>query len=290
MPAASESSPWIVEADDQIFQQVAVERSRELPVVVDFWAEWCQPCRLLGPILEKLAREFDGKFLLVKVETEKAPSIAGAFGVQSIPAVYGMRDGQLLDYFVGLLPEVQIRSWLERLLPSAAETLVAEARAVLQSDPAGAEAKLKQAAELDVNLASARIALAELLLDRQRGDEAGRIIEELENRGYLEPEAEKLKARLHLAAQSEKAVNLDALRAAAAADPKNLSARLELAEGLAAGQQYQEAFEAALSVVQSGKKEFVEPARKLMVDLFHLLEDQPDLVTEYRRKLSTALY
>jgi putative thioredoxin len=290
MSTASDKSPWVIEADDQTFQQLAVERSRELPIVVDFWAEWCQPCRLLGPILEKLAREFDGKFLLVKVETEKAPSIAGAMGVQSIPAVYGLRDGQLLDYFVGLLPEVQIRSWIERLLPSPAETLVAEARVLAAIDSATAEMKFKQAAELDPNLASARIALAELFLDAQRTEEAQTILDELERRGYLEPEAEKLKARIHLASQSGKAVDLDQLRAAVAADPKSLSAKLALAEGLAASQQYQESLEAALTIVQSGKKEFVEPARKLMVDLFHLLEDQPELVNEYRRKLSTALY
>lgn len=290
MSTASDKSPWVIEADDQTFQQLAVERSRELPIVVDFWAEWCQPCRLLGPILEKLAREFDGKFLLVKVETEKAPSIASAMGVQSIPAVYGLRDGQLLDYFVGLLPEVQIRSWIERLLPSPAEALVAEARAAAATDPVTAEAKFKQAAELDPNLASARIALAELFLDAQRTEEAQAILDELERRGYLEPEAEKLKARIHLASQSGKAVDLDQLRAAVQTDPKSLPAKLELAEGLAATEQYQEALETALAIVQSGKKEFVEPARKLMVDLFHLLEDQPELVNEYRRKLSTALY
>lgn len=290
MSTASDKSPWVIEADDQTFQQLAVERSRALPIVVDFWAEWCQPCRLLGPILEKLAREFDGKFLLVKVETEKAPSIAGAMGVQSIPAVYGLRDGQLLDYFVGLLPEVQIRSWIERLLPSPAEALVAEARAAAATDPVTAEAKFKQAAELDPNLASARIALAELFLDAQRTEEAQAILDELERRGYLEPEAEKLKARIHLASQSGKAVDLDQLRAAIQTDPKSLPAKFELAEGLAATEQYQEALETALAIVQSGKKEFVEPARKLMVDLFHLLEDQPELVNEYRRKLSTALY
>ena len=131
MFAASDDSPWIIEADDATFQSDVAERSRELPVVVDFWAEWCQPCRMLSPILEKLAREFDGKFLLAKIETEKAPKIATAFGVQSIPAVYGLRDGQLVDFFAGLLPEVQIRSWIERLLPSPAEELVAEGRAAL---------------------------------------------------------------------------------------------------------------------------------------------------------------
>ncbi len=285
-----ETSPWIIEADDVTFQERVVERSRELPIVIDFWATWCQPCRMLGPILEQLAREFGGKFLLAKVETEKAPSIAAAFNVQSIPAVYGLRDGQLLDFFVGLLPEPQIRSWLERLLPSPAEQLVAEGKSQAAQDPVAAEAKFREAATLDVNLAAARIALAELLLDQKRASDAAAVIDELERRGYLEPEAEKLQARLHLAAQADSPHDLEALRQAVLASPGDLQAKLDLAAALAAERQFADALETALAIVSSGQKEFVEPARAFMVDLFRLLEDQPELVTEYRRRLSTALY
>ncbi len=290
MHAAENDSPWIIDADDATFQERVVQRSRELPVVVDFWATWCQPCRMLGPMLENLAREYDGKFLLAKVETEKAPGIAAAFGVQSIPAVYGLRDGQLLDFFVGLLPEPQIRSWLERLLPSRAEQLVAEGKTLVSQSPETAEAKFREAAELDANLASARIALAELLLDQQRADEAAGVLAELDKRGYLEPEAEKLKAQLHLAAQATVPRDLEALRKAVLTSPENMQAKLDLAAALAAQRQYADALETALAVVCSGKKEFVEPAREFMVDLFRLLDDQPELVTEYRRRLSTALY
>jgi putative thioredoxin len=290
MSKTENPSPWIIDADDQTFQQLAVERSRELPVVIDFWAEWCGPCRMLGPILEKLAGEYGGKFVLVKVETEKAPSIAAAFGVQSIPAVYGLRDGQLLDYFVGLLPEGQIRSWIDRLLPSPAEQMLADARALIASDPQGAEVKFKEAAAADPNLAPAKIGLAELLLQQGQVEAAIQLLDELEQRGFLEPEAERLKAQLHMAAQADKGVDLEQLRAAVEADPRNLQAKLDLAQGLAASKQFQQALDTALSLVQSGKKEFVEPARQLMVDLFRLLDEQPELVTEYRRKLSTALY
>jgi len=149
----ADQSPWILEADEASFQQLAVERSRELLVVVDFWAPWCQPCRLLGPSLEKLAVEYDGKFLLVKADTERVPNIAAGFGVQSIPAVFAMRDGQLIDYFVGLLPEGQLRSWIDRQLPSPAEQLVAEARTLEATDTSAAEAKYAEAALLDANLA-----------------------------------------------------------------------------------------------------------------------------------------
>lgn len=286
----ADKSPWVVEADEASFQQLAVERSRELLVVVDFWAPWCQPCRLLGPILEKLAAEYDGKFLLVKADTEKVPNIAAGFGVQSIPAVYAMRDGQLIDYFVGLLPEGQLRSWIDRQLPSAAEQLVTEARSLEATDAEAAEAKYAEAARLDANLASARIALASLMLGQGRTDEARTMLDELEARGFLEPEAERLKAELHLASSGEAPPDLEALRAAAKNDPQNLGARLALAEALATQRQFEEALETALAIVQTHKKEFAEPARKLMVDIFRLLPDDSPLVTDYRRRLSTALY
>jgi putative thioredoxin len=291
MTMSSEKSPWILEAaDEAAFQRDAVERSREVLVVVDFWASWCQPCRMLGPILEKLAQEYAGKFLLVKADTDKLPNIAAGFGVQSIPAVYAMRDGQLLDFFVGLLPEPQIRAWIDRLLPSEAEQLVAQARKLEASDPKQAEEKYLEAARLDPNLPSAKIGLATLFFSQGRADESLAILEELERRGFLEPEAETLKARLHVMGPGQSAGNLEALQAAVAANPADLPTKLALAEALAGHAQYEQALETALTVVQSGKKEFVEPARKLMVDIFRLLPDDSELTTNYRRRLSTALY
>lgn len=284
------TSPWIVDADDRSFQQAAVERSREVTVVVDFWAPWCQPCRLLSPLLEQLARDYDGKFVLVKVDVDKAPGIAGGFGVQSIPAVYALGDGALVDYFVGLLSEGQLRAWIERVLPNPAEQLVAEGRKLAARDAKAAEAKFRDAIQLDPNLAAAPIALAELLVGQGRTDECQRVIDELAERGFLEPEAEKVKAELHLARQADKAGDLEKLRAAVEAAPKNLQAKLELAEALAAKKQFPEALETALHVVQTHDKQFVEPAREFMVDLFRVLGDENELVGEYRRKLSTALY
>jgi putative thioredoxin len=281
-------SPWIVEADDATFQREAVERSREVLVVVDFWAPWCGPCRMLGPMLEALARQFDGQFVLVKVDTDRAPQIAAGFGVQSIPAVYALRDGQLLDFFVGVLPEGQLRAWVERLLPSPAERLAAEARQLQATDRAAAQAKYAEASALDPNLAAAKIGLAELLLAEGRVDEAQAIVAELAKRGFLEPEAEKLQAELHMAAQAGKAVDLEKLRAAAA-DPENLPARLELAQALAAARQFDEALEAALALVQTHERRVAEPARLLMLDVFRLLGDD-ERVTDFRRRLSTALY
>ena len=148
------SQQWIINVTDDSFESEIIERSNSVPMVIDFWADWCGPCRALGPVLEKLAEEYDGKFILAKVDTEKAPQAATSFQVQSIPAVFAMREGKVVDGFMGALPEPQIREWLTRILPSEAETLLVQAKAIVDSDPAEAESKLRAAIALDPNLAA----------------------------------------------------------------------------------------------------------------------------------------
>lgn len=283
-------SPWIIDADEANFQRDAVERSRELLVVVDFWAAWCQPCRLLGPVLEKLAIDYAGRFLLVKSDVDKLPQVAAGFGVESIPAVYAVRDGQLVDFFVGLRSEPQLRAWIDRLLPTPAEALVGEARAIAGTDSAAAEAKYQEAARLDPHLPTAKIGLAELLLALGRTEEAHTIVNELEDRGFLEPEAEKLKAQLHLAEAGASSADLDQLTEKAALNPSDLDTKLKLAEALAGAQRYEEALETALALVSLHDKRFVDAARTLMVDIFRTLGDESELTSTYRRRLSTARY
>lgn len=284
------TSAWILDATDETFDQDVLERSKQQPVVVDFWAEWCQPCRMLGPVLEKLADQYAGKFILVKADTEQAPGAATRYGVQSIPAVYGFRDGQLLDSFVGLLPEDQIKLWLDRLLPTPAEELVQTACELEPTDAAAAEEKYRQAVELDANLPSAKICLAGLLLREGRVGESREIIEQLQRRGHLEPEAEKVKAQLDVQEKGQHAGSTDQCRAAADADPDDLPLRLTLAEALAAEGQYEEALQTALDLIRADKQQFAERAKQIMVDIFQLLPDDSELISTFRRQLATALY
>lgn len=288
--SAPDNSPWIVATTRETWQSDVFERCRQHPVVVDFWADWCQPCRILAPILEKLAIEYDGAFVLVKANTEQLPEAAAQFGVQSIPAVYGLRDGEVRDFFVGLLPEPQIRGWLDRLLPSAAEKMTIEAQELAIADAAAAEAKFCEAIQLEPNLAAAQIGLAQLLLEQDRLDECAKAIEQLQKRGFLEPEAEKIKAALGLRQQADRAGDLETCRAAATQKPDDVSLRLRLAEALAAVQEYEEALEVGLGIVVADRHGLGEEARKMMVDVFRLLPDDSDLTSAYRRKLSAALY
>jgi putative thioredoxin len=287
----SEPAPHVVETTAASFERDAVERSREVPVVVDFWAPWCGPCRMLGPALEKLAAEYGGRFVLVKANTDDLPDAAAAFGVRGIPAVFGLRDGRVRDSFVGVLPERELRNFLDGLMPSPAEVLVADARALIDADAAEAERKLRHAATLESNPndATARIALAGLLARTGRADEARALVEELRRRGYLEPEAERLEAELVLQESAREAGPLDAARAAAEAAPGDLHAQFRLAEALAATGRHADALGVALTLVERDRAGVGEEARKLMLAVFNLLPPDSELAADYRRQLSFVL-
>lgn len=279
------ASPWIVNTSLESFDKDVFERSHEAPIVVDFWAEWCAPCRALAPTLEALATEFGGKFILVKANTEEVPDAAAKFNVQGIPAVYAVIDGEVVDFFNGALPEGQIREWLDRLFMMST---FAEARRLEDTVPAAAEAKYRSLAEQAPNQAEFQIGLARTLLSQKRFDDCQAVISELEKRGFLEPEAEKVKAALDL--HGMEGVDVEALRSQAAAQPENLALQLQLAEALAGDKQFEAALQTCLAIIEKDKKGVGDEARQVMIDIFRVLPDDSELTTTYRRKLSTALY
>ena len=287
---SSGSSPWIVDTTEETFEADVIERSNEVPVVVDFWATWCQPCQVLGPFLEKLAAEYAGQFILVKAETEKVPRAATEFGVRGIPAVFGLKGGRIVDFFEGVLPEDQLRDWLTRIIPSEAEAKAADAGKLEASDPEAAITAYQEAIQLDPQLDIPKIQLAKLLLDQGRADESQELIEQLAERGFLEPEAERVKAALELRRKGALSSSVEDCRTAVEQDPGNLSRKLTLAESLAAEQQYNEALEICLDLVQRDRGGVRESARLLMIDIFRLLPEDSELTQQFRRKLSMALY
>ncbi|WP_165229532.1 thioredoxin family protein [Aquisphaera insulae] len=288
-PASAPASPHVIDVTTATFEGEVLERSMVVPVVIDFWAEWCGPCLALTPVLKKLAREYQGKFILAKVDIDANPEVAQSFGVRSIPAVYGVRDGQVLDGFVGVQPEKVIREWLGRLLPSEAENLAVEAAGLEEVDPVAAAEKYEKVLTLDPESSEAAIGLARIDLAAGRMDEAAGRIATLERRGYLEPEAERLKAELALRGQAKSTGGVEAARAALAEKPDDLELKFALAEALAAAGQYEDALALCLELVERDRRGVGERARQTMISIFQLLPTGDPRTIEYQRQLSLVL-
>jgi putative thioredoxin len=287
VPAAS---PWIVESTTDRFENDVVRASQDRPVVVDFWAPWCAPCRQLTPLLEKLATEFNGRFQLVKVNIDENPELADAFRVQSIPYVAAVRDGRPIAEFMGVHPEDKLREWLNGILPSKSDELLKKGKSLEATDPKAAAAAYREALSLVPDDAPAKLALARVLLKLNQDDECRRIIADLESRGYLEPEAERVKSQLELRAAAAEAGPLDEARKAAAAAPNDWNLQLKLADALAVANRHEEALQILLSIIQKDKTGVGVEAKNTMIRVFDTLGAGSELVSTYRRKLATALY
>ena len=287
---AMSASPFVINVTKATFEQDVVQKSMELPVVIDFWAPWCNPCKQLAPMLEALATEMAGKFILAKVNTDEEPEIAQAFRVESLPTVFGLIQGQPVDQFTGLLSAEQLREWVMRLLPSPAQLLVQEGMKLAETDPKAAELKYREAIELVPEEDSLKIMLAGVVLKQGRLDECATLLETLEKRGFLEPEAERLKSELDVRRSAAESGGVEIARKAAEADPTNLIAQIHLADAYAASQQHRKALELCLSVVEKDFGDARAEAKSTMVKIFDMLGPGSELTGEFRRKLATALY
>lgn len=272
------------------FEAAVLEESRRRPVVVDFWAPWCGPCRTLGPVLERLAAQGGGAWLLAKVNVDEEPELAGRLGIQGIPAVKAFRDGAVVDEFVGALPEGQVRRWLGRIVPGPADAAAAEGAAHLQAGRReAAREALSRALSLEPLHPGALVELAALDLEEGRREEAQARLERLPP-GVPEPLATRA-AALRLRATAPAAADLDALRRAVEAAPEDGAPRLALARGLAGAGHYPAALEALLEVVRRfHRREPGEEARQLMVQLFDAVGARSELADTYRTRLSRELY
>ncbi|MDD5247689.1 MAG: tetratricopeptide repeat protein [Rhodocyclaceae bacterium] len=274
------------------FEQKVIAASHGVPVVVDFWAEWCQPCRILKPILEKLAAEYGGRFILAKVNSDENQELAVRYGVRGIPAVKAFVDGEMIDEFTGALPEGEVRAFLERLLPSPAEPLRQQALAAHRhGDNDTALDLLAQAVALDPKCEAAQLDSAEILLEAGALDDAMRILEGIAAPARNQPRADALAARLHLAANAVGA-DIPTLQRQLAANPADLDTQLQLGNALALGRDYRGAFGHLIEIVRRDRKWNDEAGRKTLLALFNLLGSQPeydDLVREFRIQLSRTL-
>ncbi|MEW6120702.1 MAG: co-chaperone YbbN [Pseudomonadota bacterium] len=267
------------------FNQNVLEESRSRPVVVDFWAPWCGPCKSLKPVLEKLAAEYGGKFLLAKINSDENQELAARYAVRGIPSVKAFIDGEMVDEFSGALPEGEVRAFLDRLIPSPADELRAQAMdARMAGDPSGALQLLAEASRLDPQNLGVRLDAAEIMLDLGETDEAQRLAGSVPD--DADPRAAQLKARLQFAgAAGEDAA---ALRARVEADGNDLDARLKLANLLVASGDYEAGMEQLLEIVRRDRAFGDDVGRKTLLSVFNLLGGG-ELVSRYRRLLASAL-
>jgi putative thioredoxin len=274
------------------FDEQVVAASHRQPVVIDFWAPWCGPCKALGPILEKLAAEYGGKFLLAKVNSDENQELAVRYGVRGIPSVKAMVKGKIVNEFTGAQPESVVRAWLDKIIPSPAQELQQAAQQLAAAgDLDGAAQKLAQASALEPANEWVRVDAAEVMLLKGEMDEAQRLLDSLQDTDVLkDARVLQLKAQTRLAEMSATGESEAALAAAVDADGNDLEARLKLANVLIASNRVAEGMEQLLEIVRRDRAFRDDIGRKTLLDVFNLLGGHGELVSEYRRKLASALH
>jgi putative thioredoxin len=276
----------VLDASDATFAKDVIERSKELPVIVDFWAPWCGPCRVLGPTLEALAAERVGEVQLVKINVDENPGVATQHQVQGIPAVKAFRSGEVINEFVGALPEPQVRAFFDSLVPSAADVATAEGMQALQADEVGsARMHFEQALLENPDQQAAVVALAAILFEEGEVDSS----EELALRFPDDPTARRVLAQL---AFERGAGNVDrvALEEHLKVNPDDAKAFYVLGNLLAAAGEWENALEHLLKAVRLDRSVEDDGARLRMLDAFKLLGDEHELTREYRQRLMNVIF
>ena len=257
----------VVEVTDANFEEVVIQGSKTRPVVVDLWAEWCGPCKTLGPILEKVAGEREGAFLLAKLDVDANPAVASAFGVQSIPTVVAFRDGEVVTGFVGAYPEPEVNRFVDSILPTQAEVIAEEAHAREEAgDLDLAEQEYREALAADPDSRDAAVGLARILAERGEDDAARELV-----RPHLpDPAAERVEAIIRVRTWKD--------------EPHDST--LNEAKALAGHGRWTEALDGLLEALEEDR----DAARAAMLDIFAVLGEDDPLVSDYRRKLTNALF
>ncbi|MDC3393796.1 thioredoxin [Luminiphilus sp.] len=280
----------VVDIDENNAQQYLIDESFNRPVVVDFWADWCAPCKQLMPLLEKLADEYAGAFLLAKINADEQQGISGQLGVRSLPTVMVFKDGQPVDGFAGAQSETAVRELLQKHLPSPWDAKVAEATELLdQGDTAGAVGLLRSAWEESSKLLEITLAYAGALLEANRLDDSEAVLNEvrLVDRDALH---EQLMAQIELKRVAGKSPEIAALEAELLADEGDHAVRVKLAVQLTTDAHHRDALDHLLTVLRADRDWNNGEAKRLYLDTIASIGKGDPLAAEYQRKLFSILY
>jgi putative thioredoxin len=283
-------SPYIIEINENNFEQVVIQGSRQQPVLVDFWASWCQPCKMLMPVLAQLAEAYQGRFILAKLNTEENQALATQFGIRSIPNVKLFIDGQEVDEFAGALPENAIREFLDKHLPRASDAHIEQAmQAWADGDADAALEALREAHSTDPDNPRVPVAMARIQVARGDIAEAQATLDTLPAAEQMRDEVRRLRSELELAKEAPRPDEIPALRERLANDEDDSEARYQLALGQIAAQDHAAAVDNLLTLMRKDRHYRDDAARKTLLQLFELLGDDP-LVAQARRQLFNMMH
>lgn len=292
---AASGADLVKETTTQAFARDVIEESARQPVLVDFWAPWCGPCRTLGPIIEKAVRAAGGAVRLVKMNIDDHPQVAGQLGIQSIPAVIAFANGQPVDGFVGALPESQVKAFIDRVAgpqgPSENEELIAEGdRRLAAGDAPGAAEMFAAVLQTEAQSVPAIVGLARCHIVGGNLAAARDTLAALPESAGKDPAVAAVRAQIELAAQTEALGDAATLEARIAADPKDYQARFDLALLLNAGGDREAAVDQLLEIVAKNRSWQDEKARKQLVQFFEAWGPTDEATLSGRRRLSSLLF
>jgi len=281
---------FIVNIDETNAAALLIEESHKRPVVVDFWADWCEPCKVLMPLLEKIAAEYQGAFLLAKVNADEQQMIAQQFGVRSLPTVMVIQGGQPVDGFAGAQPEAQVREMLEKYLPKPWDGLLQQAQELMtQGDFTEALPLLRRAWDESGHSHDITLALAHALIECLRLDEAEKILDGVRMADQDEV-YEQLRAQLEIKREAAKSPEIEALEQRLLDNPEDLDVRHQLGVQYTNGGQFKEGMEQFIYILQRELDHGDGATKRLLLDTIATMGKGDPLAAEYQRKLYSLLY